>query len=206
MGSDIVRAGGQRVFLRLSADSPLISVVCQAGFFPYARERLLRRDMSIKIEAPDLSVRPRLEMDRWGIFSLYNAVAPATVRSIEGATLRDWLAAQERWGGRVQDLVSEESGAITAWLRLGGGGEGRFRLLHRQGSGDVEALAQAALASLGGKRSFLCLLPTYADGLAPALLRQGFQPAGEYVLLAKRLLRVAEEAAPEKVGQAVPVR
>ena len=119
--------------------------------------------------------------------------------------MRDWLAAQERCGGRVMDLVLDEGGGIGAWLRLGGGGEGRFRLLHRPKSGDVDALARAALAHLAGRQPLFCLLPTYADDLAPALLRLGFQPAGEYVLLAKRLLRVAKEMTPQEVGRAVPV-
>ncbi len=205
MGRDISRAGAQRVFLRLNADSPLCPVVCQAGFFPYGRERLFRCDAPLKVEAPDLPLRPPSKADAWGLFRFYNSLVPATVRSIEGPTLRDWLAAQERCPGRVQDWLLDEDGAISAWLRLGGGTEGRFRLLHRPGSGQVEALVRAALARLAGKQPLLCLLPTYAEELATALLKWGFQPVGQYVLLAKRLLRVATEMAPEEVGQAVPV-
>lgn len=211
MAGDIGQAGAERVFLRLSAESPLLDIVRSGGFFAYSRERLFRRDDPVNEEElgplPQVALRPRSQADLWALFQLYCGVVPANVRNIEGLTLREWLASQERWGGRLRDLVWEEDGAIAAWLRLSvDGNEGRFRILAvsgRRGTGNV--IVQAALAHLLGKAPLLCLVPVYADELAPALRRLGFALAGEYVLLAKRLLKTAEEPAPERVGQALPV-
>ncbi|MFQ6019522.1 MAG: hypothetical protein ACE5KW_02075 [Dehalococcoidia bacterium] len=211
MARDIGSAGAERVFLRLCAESSLLDVVREAGFFPYARERLFRRDDPVEIEklnalSSDVSFRPRTKAAQWGVFQLYQSAVPANVRSLEGFTLRDWQSCQERWGGRVKDLVLEEEGIITAWLRLAAAGEGRFRiLLHPRYGPDPAAIVQAALARLAGRHPLLSLLPRYADQHAPILRGLGFREAAEYVLLAKRLLRGVEEMAPEKAGQAVPV-
>jgi hypothetical protein len=40
-------------------------------------------------------------------------------------------------------------------------------------------------------------------GLAAALERQGFQPVGSYVLMAKRLTKTAQELVPEAVTAVV---
>lgn len=206
MAKDLGRAGAERVFLRLDADSAFLQVARQVGFFPYARERLFHCEETLEVKSPQPPFRARTKVDLWGVFQLYNALTPANVRSIEGLTFRQWQAAQEHWGGRTQDLVLEEDGVITAWLKVGGGGEGRFRLLaHPQCAYDATALVGAALARLADNKPLLCLLPLYADEFAPALRRLGFRQASEYVLLAKRLVEATEELAPEKVGQAVPV-
>jgi len=207
MASDIGRSGAESVFLRLSADSLLLDTVRSSGFYPYTRERLFRRDEPVEVKAPDLppqvALRPRAAADLWGLFQLYNAVVPASVRSVEGLTLRDWQAGQERWGGRPRDFVMEEDGVITAWLRVSAGSEGRLRLLATRGRG--EDAIRAALAQMGGKSLILCLLPIYADELAPILCCLGFRLTGEYVLLAKRLLKAVEEPVSEQMGHAVPV-
>jgi len=209
MARDIGRAGAERVFLRLNADSPLLDIVRSAGFFTYTQERLFRRDEPVDVKMlnlTEISMRPRSPADLWGLFQLYQAVAPANVRSIEGLTLREWQASQERWGGRPRDFVLEEAGCITAWLRLSSGSEGRFHILADNGRGSETAVVvRAALSQLAGKALLLCLLPIYADELAPALGRLDFRLSGEYVLLAKRLLKTAEEPASEHVGHAVPV-
>ena len=48
-------------------------------------------------------------------------------------------------------------------------------------------------------------MPDYDAGAGLALERSGFEPAGSYVLLAKRLAKPSEELVPERSGTAVPV-
>ncbi len=207
MTQGLAKAGAERIFLRLSAVSPLCGVVRQAGFFPYCRERLYRLEKPGGTEAPELPLRPRTKVDLFGLYQLYNAVTPASARSIEGLTLREWQAALEPWSGRPTDLVLEDDGIIVAWLRvLAEGHKGRFALMVHPGRRrDAGALIRAALARLGARRPIFCLVPVDADVLAPALRRHGFAVAADYVTLARRVLRPIEELAPEQVGKAVPV-
>ncbi|MBI1885544.1 MAG: hypothetical protein HYS09_04415 [Chloroflexi bacterium] len=208
MTKGVAREGAERIFVRLAADSPVFEVIRQAGFFPYGRERLYRRDEPAEAETPDLPpLRPRTKEDLVGLYQLYNSVTPANVRGIEGVTLREWQAALEPWGGRPADVVLEDSDSIAAWLRvLADGHKGRFSLLVHPGRlRDTGSLLQAALARLPGRRPLLCLIPEYEEALATPLKRWGFAPCDEYVMMAKRVLKPVEELAPERVGTAVPV-
>ena len=205
MAAGVAKLGAERVFLRLAADSHLVDIARQAGFFPYAHETLYRADAVGPMEAPDLPLRPRTKGDAFGIFQLYTQAVPTNVRAIEGATLREWQAALEPWDGRPTDLLLEDGGVITAWLRFLAGQFGRFSLLTHTNRRGVEALIRAALARLADSRSLLCLAPARDPTLARALRGRGFGPVGDYVALAKRLLKPAEELVPEKMGTAVPV-
>ena len=205
MTAGVTKLGAERVFLRLAADSHLLDIAREAGFFTYSSETLYRHAGPLRAGSPCPAARPRTKTDTLGIFHLYTRSVPASVRAIEGPTLREWLAALEPWGGRPTDIVLEEDGVIAAWLRLLPGQPARFSLLQGQASIDLDAVAREAAARLSGSRSYLCLAPSYGQSLAVALKGLGFEPAGEYVALAKRLLRPAEEMTPEKVSSAVPV-
>ncbi len=205
MAPGVAKQGAERVFLRLAAESPLVDTVRQAGFFSYAHETLYRAGELGSVEAPDLGLRPRAKADAFGIFQLYSHAVPANVRGVEGATFREWQAALEPWGGRPTDLVVEEDGVIAAWLRLLPGQFGRFSLLTHPGWRHLDALLHAALAALADSRSRLCLVPSHNPALARSLLEAGFTPAGDYVSMAKRLLKPAEDVLAEKVGTTVPV-
>lgn len=203
MAVDIMKQGAERVFLRLAADSCLVDVARQAGFFSYAQETLYRCDAPPRLEPPPLPLRPRTKGDSFGLFQLYGTVAPASVRAIEGTTYREWQAAQEPWGGRPVSLVLEDGGTIVAWLRVLLGEEARFSLLIHPERRDVDALLQAAVVRLADSRTSFCLASD--GGLARRLRRLGFSPTGQYVDFARRLVQPVQELVPEKLGTAVPV-
>jgi hypothetical protein len=130
---------------------------------------------------------------------------PANVRAIQGATFREWQAAQEAWGGRAKDLLLEEDGIISAWLRVLTGQTGRFSLIAQSTRYDLQELVLAALSRLHASRNVLCLVPEHSSSWAASLQRLGFQPVAEYTSYAKRLVKPAEELAQEHAGQAIPV-
>jgi hypothetical protein len=140
-----------------------------------------------------------------GMFQLYSHAVPANVRAIEGTTFREWQAAQESWGGRTKDLLLEEDGIITAWLRVLTGQTGRFSLIAQSQRYGLQETAIAALSRLHASRNVLCLVPEYSSGWAACLERLGFQPVADYTSYAKRLVKPAEELAQEHAGQAIPV-
>jgi hypothetical protein len=191
------RAGAEKVFLRLDAQGRLLESARSAGFFPYVRERLWRLEQPAQApDCPPLPMRLRTAADLQPLFQLYNASVPAAVRRHEALTLREWAAVQER--GRCQHLVLQKDGRLAAWLRLARQhGAGCFALLApRREDAPLENLLATALHYLHDLRPIFCLVPEYERGLATRLADLGFQPATEYAVLANRLVRPVEEAAP----------
>ncbi len=203
MVADIGEQGAERVFLRTEAQSCVTEIARSVGFFSYARETLYRADELPPTEDPGLPLRAASKADAFGIYQLYNAVTPANVRAIEGATFREWQAAREPWGGKPNDLVLEEDGIITAWVRLQRGSQGRFALMVHPQRRDADAFLQAALARLTRSQAVLCLAPAHGDSLARELRELGFSPAADYTAMAKRLAKHAEELAAESIGTRV---
>lgn len=205
MIAGIVKQRAERVFLRLDSDSHLADAARKAGFFAYAKETLYRLDSSPSPGPAEMPLRPREKSDLMGMFQLYNHAVPANVRAIEGATFREWQAAQESWGGRAHDLLLEEDGIITAWLRIMTGSAGRFALISQSERFGLQEIVQAALSRLHQSRSVLCLVPDYSQSLANALESLGFQPIAGYTPYARRLVKPVEELAQEPASQAIPV-
>ena len=182
-----------------------MQVVRKAEFFPYTRETLYRLSGRPSVQLPEVPFRAREKPDLMGVFQLYSRTVPANVRAIEGATFREWAAAQESWGGRTTDLVLEEDGIITAWLRVLTGQTGRFSVMARSEVFNMQEIVQAALARLQKNKGVLCLVPQYDEGLARCLERLGFEAVAGYSAYARRLIKPIEELATETAGQAVPV-
>jgi hypothetical protein len=205
MIAGITKQRAERVFLRLDADSNLSEAARKAGFFQYARETLYRLDEPPPQQLTEVPWRAREKSDFMGMFQLYSQAVPANVRAIQGTTFREWQAAQESWGGRTKDLLLEEDGIITAWLRVLTGQTGRFSLIAQSQRYGLQETALAAISRLHASRSVLCLVPEYAGALAACLERVGFRAVADYTSYAKRLVKPAEELAQEHAGQAIPV-
>lgn len=205
MIAGITKQRAERVFLRLDADSHLSEAARKAGFFPYEKETLYRLDEPPPQQLTEVPWRPREKSDLMGMFQLYSQSVPANVRAIEGATFREWVAAQESWGGSTKDLVLEEDGIISAWLRVMPGQTGRFSLIAQGQRYGLQEMVLASLSRLHASRNVLCLVPEYNSGCAASLERVGFQPVADYTSYAKRLVKPVEELAQEHAGQAIPV-
>ncbi len=202
MTAGVIRQGAERVFLRLESASPLVQIARSAGFFIYSRETLYRREAAER-EAVDLPLRRRRKDDAPGIYQLYTRAVPANVRSIEGPTFREWQAGQEHWSRRGADLVLEDTGVISGWIRAQAGQVGRIQVLALEGSAPCQELACAATTGMAGRIVF-CLVPDHNASLAAALLRLDFEPVATYTAMAKRLAQPVGELVPEKAGTAVP--
>jgi hypothetical protein len=203
MISGVIKQGAERVFLRVDSDCSVQEPALGAGFFRYATETLYRREPGHRHSSnPDVPLRFKTKHDLLGIYGLYNRVAPANVRSIEGSTFREWQAAQEKWGGRTTDLILEEDGVITAWVRAMPGHVGRISVMSERGPCDD--LLAAGLDILQDREVF-CLVPDHDPEMASALERHGFQPFCTYQSYAKRLAKPAAELAAETASKPVPV-
>jgi hypothetical protein len=208
LNEELGRAGVEKLFLRVKADSPLLRTVREAGFFPYLKESLLAIDRAPQgLEPGRLSLRQRTPADSFPLFQLYNAAVPAAVRRNEAATMRQWVDTQEN--GHCQQLVALGKEGLTAWLRISRSHRaGRFSLLtQRREDVPLDYLLAAALDYLTGRQPILCLVAEYQKAVARRLEELGFRAVGEYVVLVNRLVRPVEEAVPvaERVSQPYPV-
>jgi hypothetical protein len=203
MVNGVGKTGAERIFVRLPDESRAVRAARDAGFFPYQRQTLYRLQAKAAVTEPGLSLRLRGKEDLHGVFQLYNRVVPANVRGIEGATFREWQAAQEPWGGRTHEFVLEDTGAITGWLRTMSGPVGRLSVL---GSGPAVAeLLRAGLSQITAEGPVLALAAEHEVELRRALEEQGFQGEEDYAVMAKRLVIPERELLPETAGTAVPV-
>jgi hypothetical protein len=202
------RAGVEKVFLRLRADSPLMGTIRQAGFFPYLKERLLAIDGAPRgLEPAKLPLRERTSADVLPLFQLYNASVPVAVRRCEAATVREWSGIQEN--GHCQDLIVTGAEGPAACLRFSKRNRmGRFSLVvQRRDVVSLDHLLAAALGYLADRRPILCLVPEYQKAVTRRLEELGFRTVAEYAVLLNRLARPVEEAVSvaEGVSQPYPV-
>ena len=201
LSEELARAGVEKLFLRLKADSPLLEVIRQVGFFPYLKERLLAIARAPQgLEQWKLPLRERTAADAFALFQLYNAAVPAAVRCNEAATVREWVGFQEK--GRCQHLIATGADGPVAWLRIAKGNRaGRFSLLtQRREEVPLDYLLAAAFDHLADRRPILCLVPEYQKSVAQRLEELGFRTVAEYVVLVNRLARPVEEAVPVAEG------
>ncbi len=205
MLSGVLRAGAERVFLRVDADSAVVDSARSAGFFSYQNETLYRLSRSPAVEPSIISLRPRTKKDLLGVFQLYGRIAPANVRAIEGPTLREWQAAQEKWGKRTKDFIMEDDGVINAHVGTLGGSTGRIAVLAEGGRETIDDLVRFALSRLKRSANVLCLASEHDSAVGQALLDAGFEPDSRYTVLAKRLTKPIGELAKETAKEAVPV-
>ncbi|MGQ9572618.1 MAG: hypothetical protein ACUVV3_05455 [Dehalococcoidia bacterium] len=205
LSQSLGRAGVEKLFLRLRADSPLLETTRQAGFSPYLKERLLAIDRAPQgLAAAALPLRERTPADTLPLFQLYNAAVPVAVRRNEAVTLREWLASQEK--RHCQELVVVGEEGPSAYVRIAKSGRGGcFGLLaQRREDVPLDDLLAAALSHLANRRPILCLVPEYQKAVARRLEGLGFKAVGEYVLSVNRLVRPVEETVPVAEGVRQP--
>ena len=195
LSAGAARAGVHKLFLRLEAGSDLLTPARKAGFVSYSTEHLLHLDGEGEAGCPlpeGLTLRPRERVDEHGLFQLYCNVAPPDTRMVEAMTLNEWnAAAEKRSGGRgAADLVAEREGRIVARVRTYRGGPTcRLDLVVAPEEWpSTDALLGWAIRDLGARRPIFAAVAEYARPVAERMIAAGFEPAGEYTLLAKRLV------------------
>lgn len=211
--ADAGRAGAEKVFLRVDADSEILRDASASGFALYLREHLFVAEGPREVAAPSFGAEQGVVLRRWSkpdaydTFRLYNRATPEPVRHAEAATFREWSASRERISpnrGARQWVVQTEQG-VSGWLRTAADGElGRFDVMvDVAATGLLDQLIDAALARLSEQSLLLALVPDFAVGIVERLQQRGFQERGEFVVLVRRTVRPIEVAEP---ARAVPVQ
>ncbi len=198
LGLDAAQQGVERIYLRLSNESPLLGAARAAGFVPYKVETLFRGG-PIQVSAGDPRAgRPRRRGDDLALFRLYSRVVPVSVRQAEAMTLTEW----RQWFRGGRQLVVEEGGEPVLWARLTAADD------QLQLTAEARDLPEPAVARhLGsfisrhaGKKVVLGLVADYQPHVAAALEQLGFEPVGRFTCL------VRHQTVRVKAQKLVPVR
>ena len=202
--ADVGRSGGEKLFLRLAADSSLLPAVRETGFMPYQEEVLYWRVGGLD-SLQDVGLRAVLPSDSYLLYRLYNLATPETTRRVEAATFNEWHAAQERqWLKNGSQLVQERDGQASAWAGAARLPQGVALdlLLDTGAASDTAAIVAAAARTVEwtGEAVFV-LLPRKAEAVAYQLETMGFTPGQEFVSLIRRTTRPL--ALPQKMVPAI---
>lgn len=197
--------GAQKVFLRLPADSRLVHLAGEAQFAPYVAEELYARWPGAVLPAPLPAgiLRPAGEADAHALYGLYQSVVPAPAREVEGMTFSQWQESLDMPRGWrcAQSLAVIREGAAVGWATLAkSNSRGMLDLLVQRAAVEAsESLIASAIAPAATSR-LLCLLPAYQQYLSRALCAQGFEKAGEFVVLARHVASRVRLAKPVPAG------
>lgn len=202
------QAGAERIFLRISEASPLISSVQQAGFRRCFSEFLYRYDGDGTEEIPSktysLGWRSKRQGDEFGVFSLYNSIASQKVCRAVGSTFKEWSEAKDLLlkNGTKGQFVYEKGGRILGWLRLAEyEGDTHVDMLVDPASEEaLEMVLTHIFRSKKGKTSILCLVPEFQEALCRLLLGRGFVEVARYVILVKQVTAKVRQASLAPAG------
>jgi hypothetical protein len=179
--------GGERLFLRIDHHGPVQEIAKEAGFFPAFTEEVFRlnRPMPGTALPPGLEMRPPLPADTHGLFRLYNASLPSSVRAASGLTLDQWRDARELGRGAVREYVWEADGRIRGWIRIDQSGRTLTvdALLHPDDGVSAPLLVEHAANLARGHARSVWLVPSYQPAIGRSLEQRGWRMDGAYTML-----------------------
>jgi hypothetical protein len=194
LGSFRDKTEAGRLFLRLKAGSPMIDVARQAGFGQYVTEFLYQHGDGVGPEprVPSVSLRPKAGDDEYRLFRLYNATVPVQVRTVTGMTYDEWNQSRDR--GHIKELVFEDGGDVTGWLRIRINGKaGQFDIVGDVGVEKMKQIVDYSVYTLRGKNPVYCLVPEYQPQVQHVLEEAGFSRKAEFVCMSKEFIERVRE-------------
>ena len=187
----IARQGGERIFIRLLSDDPLVDAVQAVGFLYSSREILYRTRRRDRLARP--APRRKTDADEFAIYQLYTASTPMETRLSTGVTFDQWAMARERILGRSKEFVVDADHGIRGWLKTAR----RLRsssatlMVRDDDESTAAALIDFALASLPRFGDVLWPVSEHQTAVQPVLRRRGCDVDSEYVTLVKSMVTPA---------------
>ena len=186
---EIAQRGGERVFLRIRKDDPVIQLAASCGFTKYGEETLLTGP---KVSFPGAStqgIRSVKQIDEHDLFRLYNASTPSRARFALGMTADQWRAARERAGWRSREYIYRQDGAAMGWVQVTRRGRSAIlTLMTHPGSDDsIPALVTQGMSRAWGIKNWYVLARNYQGRLEALMKQRGFQEIVRYVNMARAI-------------------
>ena len=199
----VARREGEKVFIRLRDDDPLVDVLRSCGFLRCSRESLYRGPARPASNRRFINLRQQRPSDAHDLFLLYNATTPSETRFLAGMTLRQWSSSRERYRGRTHDFVYEYGGTVKGQLttvrRLG---VGQLAIVvHPDDDDNISPLVDYGLDRLTGVGTVYCMVPRNHVLLRRVLSQRGYEMVSDYVTLVRTMVvPVAVEDARQPVS------
>lgn len=188
LAQQIAREGGERLFIRLQSDDPLVDDVLTNGFIPCFREMLYRtrrQDRAIG-SAP----RKHTDANEFAVYQLYTASTPMETRLSTGVTFDQWAMARERTRGRGREYVVDGVSGLRGWLKTAR----RLRsstatlMVGKDDESTAAGLIDFAMASLPRFADVLWLVSEHQSDIHRVFHRRGIDVDSEYVTLVKSMV------------------
>lgn len=193
----VAGSGGQRVFIRLRSDDPLASSYRRFGFTLCTRETLYAGPRPEPLGDDPVLLRSATDADDYDAFRLYNAATPAKVRYVAGMTFEQWRSSKERSPGPAREFVHHRHDQLRGWIRTNLMSATCMiqMMVHPEDEPSADAIIDGALEQTPRAEHVRCLAADHQFYLHSLLARRGFEPAGEYVILARSMGAVAQQRA-----------
>ncbi len=199
------KAGAEKLFLRLNANSPLLPIAMGVGFAAYCSEHLYVGS-ALALGTGSAGLRRFSPADQYPAYRLYNCVLPERTRRAEAATFGEWQAAREKqWLKGGVELVLDGPVSLAAHVRAARMAHGTLVdvTVANEALDLAQALISEAVQAAGATSGPLMALVHEADsGLRSRLEGLGFEAREEFFSLMCRTTRVAR--LPKLVPAAIP--
>ena len=183
--------GAERVFLRVSSDSPIADIARKTGFYPYFEEIHLTgekpsggssgSDGKASAGPSEFFADQPSATDSHALFQLYCAATPHRVREGVGVTIDQWHDSQEPAQTHGKQTVLKHNEKIVGWLThqpYGKTSAGQLQW-HPNHPGAVSQLVQYSHQTQNW------LIPSYQENMSELLTRRVLKEAGRYIMLIK---------------------
>ncbi len=186
---EIAHRGGERLFLRLREDDPLVRIAATCGFTKYGEETLLAGP---KVSFPGVStqdIRPVKPVDEHDLFRLYNASTPSRVRFALGMTADQWRAAREPAGWRSREYIYRRDDAAQGWAQVIRKGRSAILTLmsHPDAADSVPALVTHGISRSWAVGSWYVLASGHQSRLQALMGQRGHWEVARYVTMARAI-------------------
>lgn len=184
---EVSERGGERVFLRLREDDPLVRLAASCGFTKFSEETLWMGPKGAFAGTPTDGIRPAKSVDEHDLFRLYNASTPSRTRLVLGMTLDQWQAARERAGWRSREYVYRRDDAVRGWVQITRRGRSGIvtTMNHPRASECVAGLVGYGASRAWGAKNWYCLVRKDQVPFEALMRRYGFQEVGRYATMAR---------------------
>ena len=200
---EVSQRGGERIFLRIREDDPLVRLASSCGFTKYGEETLLTGPKARFPRESTQGIRPVKQIDEHDLFRLYNASTPSRARLSLGMTVDQWRAAREPVGWRSREYIYRQDDTTRGWVQITRRGRSAILTLMSHPSADdsIPALVTHAMSRSWGVKNWYVLVGDHQGRLGSLMRQRGFQEAARYVTMSRAITSPVTIAEASRAGR-----
>ena len=200
---EVSQRGGERIFLRIREDDPLVRLASSCGFTKYGEETLLTGPKARFPRESTQGIRPVKQIDEHDLFRLYNASTPSRARLSLGMTVDQWRAAREPVGWRSREYIYRQDDTTRGWVQITRRGRSAIVTLmsHPSAADCIPGLVSHGMARAWGVKNWY-ILARDNQGRFETLIRQrGYREITRYVTMSRAITSPVTIAEASRAGR-----